>query len=170
MIKVEGKMNTAISITPDVAINALFEDYNLHKKDIESSDKEISNQIFNALIVLKDNYSKIVGNKDLKIISVFDSATTSFYIEGIDALGVLYNRFENRAHRGRKLCTSEYLKKEEKGVYSYEDVSYYGSPMYEYNLIYKGLDAEKLFNAFKFLVDNYYDFTMKQEKGNTRVR
>ncbi len=173
LLTVNGRLYTQIDITPQTAIEVMFDDCILHGKNILESDEhdEKSIEIFKALSILKKNYSATIGkNRNLTVNSVFDSTHMQFYITSREALFALCQSFF-RDFGGRiGLCTSAGNNEKRKGVYSYYDASYHGSADWKYSLVYPGIEAEETLKALNFLQRNYYNFINENKESQTKHR
>lgn len=172
MVKVDGKVYTNIEITISEAIHVLFEDCIANGKDIFTTDEkqldDKSLSIKTALYTVSSYIKKFIWSSDsLCVRCVLDTKTGEFSVDSSDVLNKVIEIF----CRGRRhLCTSaETDTPEKKGVYSYYDSSQHGSPVWKYTMLYKGITAEKTFEALEFLKQNYTEFINSKTDGQTRT-
>lgn len=173
-IKIDGVIDTKIRISHEEAFKALYEDYYSHSKIIDENDDELI-KIFNCLKTLTKYYSIIVGKeKTLLVPCIFNTKKMEFYSTSMDILNTLYSLFNDR---NKDLVTSKMIDEIKKsGVYSCFDVSYHGSPDYEYSLVYPGIEAEETYDALNYLYSHFnnylkkYDDLSDDDKSITRIR
>lgn len=157
MIKVNGRMKTDVTITIQEGIEVLVKDCAAHGKDFSNITKgyELDITFCTALFTLKTYYAKLVGEEStISVSGIFDSAQQSFYVESQDVLDSLYKLFS----QGNTICASGETNRKDKGVYSYYDASYHGSPDWQYTLMYKGEEAEKTLHYLNVLKKGFYEY------------